>query len=135
MISLNLIRKYIFILLVLNVLLLSTAYLLSSILNLNLNLKEAFILSSVFSGISLITLLIFFKGQSKEPDSQTLYILVAVSLKFLLEIVFALIWLIVVKKTALSSVLMFFVLYLTLTLFSLGVMLITLKNKALRNLN
>jgi hypothetical protein len=30
---------------------------------------------------------------------------------------------------------MFFVLYLTLTLFSLGVMLITLKNKALRNLN
>jgi hypothetical protein len=28
---------------------------------------------------------------------------------------------------------MFFVLYLTLTLFSLGVMLITLKNKALQN--
>jgi len=133
MISLNLIRKYIFILLVLNVLLLSTAYLLSSILNLNLNLNlnEAFILLPVFSFISLITLLIFFKGQSKEPDSQTLYILVAVSLKFLLEIVFALIWLIVVKKTALSSVLMFFVLYLTLTLFTIIVILKTLKNKVL----
>ena len=133
MISLNLIRKYIFILLVLNVLLLSTAYLLSSILNLNLNLNlnEAFILLPVFSFISLITLLIFFKGQSKEPDSQTLYILVAVSLKFLLEIVFALIWLIVVKKTALSSVLMFFVLYLTLTLFTIFVIVKTLKNKVL----
>ena len=125
------IRKYIFILLVFNVLLLSTLYLLSSVLNLNLNLNEAFILSTVFSGISLITLLIFFKGQSKEADSQTLYILVAVSLKFLLEIVFALIWLIVVKKTALSSVLMFFVLYLTLTLFTIFVILKTLKNKVL----
>jgi len=125
------IRKYIFILLVFNVLLLSTLYLLSSVLNLNLNLNEAFILSTVFSGISLITLLIFFKGQSKEADSQTLYILVAVSLKFLLEIVFALIWLIVVKKTALSSVLMFFVLYLTLTLFTIFVIVKTLKNKVL----
>ena len=104
---------------------------LSSVLNLNLNLNEAFILSTVFSGISLITLLIFFKGQSKEADSQTLYILVAVSLKFLLEIVFALIWLIVVKKTALSSVLMFFVLYLTLTLFTIFVIVKTLKNKVL----
>jgi len=133
MISLNLIRKYIFQLLVFNILLLSTLYFLSSVLNLNLslNLNEAFILSTVFSGISLITLLIFFKGQSKEPDSQTLYILVAVSLKFLLEIVFALIWLIVVKKTALSSVLMFFVLYLTLTLFTIFVILKTLKNKVL----
>ena len=133
MISLNLIRKYIFQLLVFNILLLSTLYFLSSVLNLNLslNLNEAFILSTVFSGISLITLLIFFMGQSKEPDSQTLYILVAVSLKFLLEIVFALIWLIVVKKTALSSVLMFFVLYLTLTLFTIIVILKTLKNKVL----
>jgi len=133
MISLNLIRKYIFQLLVFNILLLSTLYFLSSVLNLNLslNLNEAFILSTVFSGISLITLLIFFMGQSKEPDSQTLYILVAVSLKFLLEIVFALIWLIVVKKTALSSVLMFFVLYLTLTLFTIFVILKTLKNKVL----
>ena len=133
MISLNLIRKYIFQLLVFNILLLSTLYFLSSVLNLNLslNLNEAFILSTVFSGVSLITLLIFFMGQSKEPDSQTLYILVAVSLKFLLEIVFALIWLIVVKKTALSSVLMFFVLYLTLTLFTIFVIVKTLKNKVL----
>jgi hypothetical protein len=128
-----LIRKYIFQLLVFNILFLAIVYLLSSVLNLNLNLKinDAFILSIVFSGISLITLLIFFKGQTKEPDSQTLYILVAVSLKFLLEIVFALIWLIVVKKTALSSVLMFFVLYLTLTLFTIFVILKTLKNKVL----
>jgi hypothetical protein len=96
---------------------------------------DVFILLTVFSIIALITLVIFFKGRTKEADSQTLHILVAVSLKFLLEMIFALIWFIVVKKTSLSSVLMFFVLYLTLTLFSLGVMLITLRNKALQNLN
>jgi hypothetical protein len=131
MISFDLTRKHILHLLVLNVLLLSTVYLISSVLSLNLNLNDAFILATVFSGISLITLLIFFKAQSKEPDSQTLYILVAISLKFLLELAFTLIWFIVAKKTSLPSVLMFFVLYLTLTLFTIGIILKTLKNKVL----
>jgi hypothetical protein len=133
MISFNHTRKYILHLLVINVLLLSTIYLISSVLNLNLNLNlnEALILAAVFSGISLVTLLVFFKGQSKEPDSQTLYILVAISLKFLLELVFTLIWFIVAKKSSFTSVLMFFVLYLTLTLFTIWVILKTLKNKVL----
>ena len=129
------IYKFIFLFVLLNILLLITAYLLSTIASINLRLHDALILLPVFSIISVITLIIFCKGETKEADSQTLYILVAVSLKFLMELIFALIWFIVIKKTALPSVLMFFVLYLTLTLFSLGVMLITLKNKALRNLN
>ena len=133
--SLKLIYKYILLFVLLNILLLITAYLLSTIASINLCLRDALILLPVFSLISVITLIIFFKGETKEADSQTLHIMVAISLKFLLEIVFALIWFIVIKKTTLPSVLMFFVLYLTLTLFSLGVMLITLKNKALRNLN
>jgi len=112
-----------------------TAYLLSTIASINLRFLDALILLPVFSLISVITLIIYFRGETKEADRQTLHILVAVSLKFLLEIIFALVWFIVVKKTTLPSVLMFFVLYLTLTLFSLGVMLITLKNKALQNLN
>jgi len=129
------IYKYILLLVLLNVLLLITTYFLVSIVKIHLNLTDAFVLSPSFSAIAIITLFIFFKGQSKEPDSQTLYILVAVSLKFLLEIVFALVWFIVAKKTSLASVLIFFVLYLCLTLFSLQVILKTLKNKALKNLN
>jgi hypothetical protein len=81
--------------------------------------------------ISLINIVIFLKGQTKEPDSQTLYSLVAVSLKFLLELVLALVWFIVAKKTSLPSVLIFFVLYLTFTLFSIWVILKTLKNNSL----
>jgi hypothetical protein len=42
-----------------------------------------------------------------------------------------LLWFIVAKKTSLQSVLMFFVLYLTLTLFTLWVILKTLKHKVL----
>lgn len=118
-----------------NGLILITVYLLSTFASHAIRFNEALILLPGFSLISVVSLVIFFRGESKEADSQTLYILVAISLKFLLELIFALIWFIVIKKTGLSSVLMFFVLYLTLTLFSLCVMLITLKNKALQNLN
>lgn len=108
-----------------------TVYLLISIVKLNLLFIDIVIVSSSFSVIAFITILIFLKGQIKEPDGQTLYSLVAVSLKFLLEIVFALLWFIVAKKTSLQSVLIFFVLYLSLTLFSIWVILKTLKNKSL----
>jgi hypothetical protein len=102
-----------------------------SVFKINFCFRDAIILSAVFSIISITTILIFFKGQSKEPDSQTLYSLVALSLKFLLDMIFALLWFIVAKNTSLPSVLIFFVLYLALTLFSIWVIVKTLKNKAL----
>jgi len=103
----------------------------TSVTNLNLPGSDIAIPSSVFSLITLITLIIFLRGQKKEPESQTLHSLVAISLKFLLELVLVLIWFIVAKKTSLPSVLIFFVIYLTLTLFSIWVILKTLKNKSL----
>ena len=135
MISYRQVHKYFLLLMLLYILLLSFGYLFSTLVNPGFSLSDIVISLTVFSIIAFITLIIFFKGEAKEADSQTLHILVAVSLKFLLEIIFALIWFIVVKKTSLSSVLMCCVLYLTLTLFSQGVMLMTLKNKALQNLN
>jgi hypothetical protein len=128
---LKLIHKYALLLILLNVLLLLTEYLLVSVVKLNLCFSDAVVLSTVFSIIAFITILIFLKGQTKEPDSQTLYSFVALSVKFLLEIVFALLWFIVAKKTSLPSVLIFFVLYLALTLFSIWVIVKILKNKAL----
>jgi hypothetical protein len=99
--------------------------------NLNLVINDIVILSVIFSVIALITILIFFRGQHREPDNQTLHTLVAVILKFLLELVLALIWFFVAKKTSLSSVIMFFVIYLTFTLFSIGIILKALKKKSL----
>ena len=131
MISFKKVFKYFLPLLLFYVLLVSSGYLFVLVVNPKISLADIVILSTVFSLIALITITIFLKGQTKEPDKQTLYTLVAVSLKFLLEIVFALLWFILAKKTSLQSVLMFFVLYLALTLYTIWVIVKTLKNKVL----
>jgi hypothetical protein len=125
------IPKYIFLSGIFLVLILFTGWLLISLFKLNLLFSDIAILTTVFILIALVTLIIFFKGQKKNAESQTFYLLVAISLKFLLEMIFALLWFLVVKKCYSESVLMFFVLYLTLTSFSISVILKTLKNKAL----
>jgi len=57
--------------------------------------------------------------------------MVAVSIKLPLEMVLALIWFFVAKKTFASSVLLFFVLYLALSLYSIYFILKTLKSRSL----
>jgi hypothetical protein len=128
---LKLIHKYLLQLSLLFILLLLSGYLFESVVNPEISLGDIVILSTVFSLIAFITFIIFLKGQEKEPESQPLYSIVAIGLKFLLEIVSALLWFIVAKKTSLQSVLMFFVLYLTLTLFTIWVIVKTLKHKVL----
>ena len=131
MISFKKVFKYFLPLLLLYVLLLLCGYMFVLVANPKISLADIIILSTVFSLIALITIIIFLKGQAKEPESQPLYSIVAIGLKFLLEIVSALLWFIVAKKTSSQSVLMFFVLYLTLTLFTLWVILKNLKHKVL----
>ena len=131
MIFLKPIFKYILILAFFELIVLFTGFLIISKFNLNLHFNDIAILSVVFTLITLITLLIFFRGQKKKPDSQTMHTIVSLSLKFLIEMMLAVFWFIIAKKAGLSSVILFFVLYLTFTLFSLGVMLKTLKNKSL----
>jgi hypothetical protein len=104
---------------------------LSSSAGISLSLSDFVILTSLFSLFTFLQLFIFFRGQTREPESTAMHTLVSVSVKFLLELVLALIWFIVIKKTLVTSVIMFFVLYLTLTLFSTIVMLKTLKDKTL----
>jgi hypothetical protein len=124
-------RIYILFLLILNLISFGTGYLLISAAGVKFALTDITILTFIFSLISFITITIFLRGQTKEPDSQTLHSLVSVSFKFLLEMVLALVWFIVAKKISLTSVIIFFVLYLTFTLFSIWVILKTLRNKSL----
>ena len=126
------IYKYVLILIVFNILLLGTGLLVRSIIPANLFIKDIVILSLFFSVISAITLIIFFRGRTREPDSGTMHTLVAVSLKFLLDMILALAWFFISKKTSLTSVFLFFVIYLTLTLFTLFVILKVLKNRSLK---
>jgi hypothetical protein len=94
-------------------------------------LNSLFLLTSCFFTVTLVSVLIFHHGLEKEPRSQTFHTFVAISLKFLLELVLALIWFIVIKKTGTQSVLMFFVLYLSFSLFLIILILKTLKTKSL----
>lgn len=48
-----------------------------------------------------------------------------------MELVLALVWFFIIKKTTAASLLLFFVLYLAFSLFSIFRMLNTLKNKSL----
>jgi hypothetical protein len=118
-------------LILLNTLILLAAYILIATNKISVNISDVAILSGGFSVIAIITIVIFLKGQSKEPDAQTFYTLVAISLKFLLELIIALLWFFNSKKNSFESVLIFFVLYLALSLFSIWLILKRLKNKAL----
>ena len=89
------------------------------------------VMSAVFTLVTLPVLIIFFRGRRRNPAAQTMHTLVAISIKFLAELVFAFLWFFAGKKTGISSVVLFFVLYLTFTLFSIGIILKTLKSKSL----
>ena len=127
--------RYTVLLLLLNIFLFGTGFILVSSGILNIFINDIVILSFLFSIINLLSIIIFLRGQNREADRQTMHTLVSVSLKFLLELILAFIWFIVAKKSTLHSVLMFFVLYLAFTLFSIWVILKTLKYRSLKNIN
>jgi drug/metabolite transporter (DMT)-like permease len=96
-----------------------------------LDYSEISTVSAVFTLFTVLVLIVFFRGQHRDPASQTMHTLVAISLKFLADLIFAFLWFFISKKTGISSVVLFFVLYLTFTLFSITVILKTLKSKSL----
>jgi len=123
--------RYIIRLLLLNIFVSGAGYLIFIFSGIKLSFVDIPLLSLLFSIIALVTIVIFLKGQTREPESQTLFTFVSVGLKFLLELLLALVWFIFAKKTSFPSVIIFFVLYLTLTLFSLQTIIKTLRNRTL----
>lgn len=90
-------------------------------------------LAVLFASVTAISLIVFARGQQLGPESQTFHTLVAISLKFILDLVVALVWLIVLKKTEVILVVVFFLLYLAFSLFLVFIILKTLKNRSLHN--
>jgi hypothetical protein len=129
------IYKYVLFLILLNIFVAGTGFLLKSLSCMNLFYKDIVVLSLLFSVISAIVITIFLRGQTREPDSQTMHTLVSVSLKFLLDMILALLWFVVSKKNSLTSVFVFFVIYLALTLLTIFVILKVLRNSFLLKLN
>jgi hypothetical protein len=124
-------KRYLFGILVLDLAVLAAVFLLERFTKTAVIFSDAAVLALCFSVITISSLYVFTRGLKKETDSQTMHILVAVVIKMLLEMVLALIWFFVAKKTYTSSLLLFFVLYLSFSLFSIFYMLNTLKHKPL----
>lgn len=124
-------KKYLFGLLLIDLLIFLAGYLLIEHTGIALGFGEIIFLTLCFFSITLTSLLIFYRGQTKEVSSQTIHILAAIVIKMLLEMVLALVWFFVLKKTDTSDLLLFFVLYLAFSLYSIICMLKTLKSKSL----
>jgi len=124
-------KKLITGLLLLEFLLLSAGYLLTSFTTVKLLFSGIIILSLCYTAISAISLTVFCRGLNREPGSQTMHILVAIVVKMLLEMVLALILFVVAKKTDPATLILFFVLYLAFSLYSIIFMLKSLKSKAI----
>jgi drug/metabolite transporter (DMT)-like permease len=119
--------RSIFMLAILEMIILVAGFIITSTFYEGPDYRDVSLASAVFTVIALIVLIIFFRGQRKEPGAQTMHTLVAISIKFLAELIFAFLWFFQGKKAGISSVVLFFVLYLTFTLFSVLVILKTLK--------
>jgi hypothetical protein len=107
------------------------AFLLQTPLDYKTTLSEALLPGFAFTISTAAALAVFFRGQTRENKTRAMYTLAAISLKFLAELFIALIWFLAAKKTSAECILLFFVLYLSFSLYSIGVMLNTLKNRHL----
>ena len=123
--------KYSLYLLVISLIIIAGGQILNLFFNIGTTFYNTAWLAACFCFTNILCLYIFLKGQQNENKSQPFYTLVSISLKFLTELVIALLWFIIAKKTSLSFIILFFVLYLTFTSFSIFIILKTLKNKSL----
>jgi hypothetical protein len=116
---------------ILSLFLVAAGYILNSHFNIGLPTSDIIWLTLAFLGTTTLSLLIFFIGQSKDNRARAFYTLVSLSLKFLTELIIALVWFLIGKKSSISFIILFFVLYLTFTIFSIFMILNALKNKSL----
>lgn len=124
-------RKFLTGILLIGLTVIVLAYLAGQFTALIVNLTDLAILTLCFTVISLVMIAIFIKGLSKDAENQTIYSLAALGVKIFLEMALALFWLIIAKKTGVVSVVLFFVLYLAISLYSIFFILKTLKKKSL----
>ena len=74
------IRRYLLSIVLINILLAATALIVVSIHPLTFLFKDVLTLSFFFSLIAVVTLIIFLRGSTREPDTGTMHTLVAFSL-------------------------------------------------------
>ncbi|HSL86252.1 MAG TPA: hypothetical protein VK861_04910 [Bacteroidales bacterium] len=125
------VRSHIFYLLLLTIIITAAGFGIAAAAKINILPSDLIILPSLFAFVTLTAMMIFTIGTRKQPGIQTVISLVALGVKFILEMILALVWFFVAKKTGATNVVLFFLLYLAFTLFLIFVILNTLKTKSL----
>jgi hypothetical protein len=123
--------KYFLSLLILFMVICCGTLVINSSLSLGWDETSALFLILSFAATALLSLIVYLRGLSREADVQTMHTFAAVGIKFLAELFIALIWFGAAKKTSAEYILLFFVLYLAFSMFSIIVILKTLKQKSL----
>jgi hypothetical protein len=91
---------------------------------------EAVLLTMCFTVAALISLLIFFNGTASDVERSVLMTLIALSVKFLLSLIIALLFFVIFKNREAGSVILFFILYLAFTVFIILTFLNVLKRNS-----
>lgn len=86
---------------------------------------SAVALTPAFLAIGVALMGLSHAGKNKKPELQALFTLAAVGLKLLLPAILAVVWFAILKKTSHADVLLFFVVYLTI---SIAAVMLIVKN-------
>jgi len=76
---------------------------------------------------ALASIIVFFRGAGKNPETSVFATLIALGIKLLLSLVLALLFFLVLKNRDTASVILFFILYLAFTVFVILTFLSVLK--------
>lgn len=92
--------------------------------------RNQFLLTlSFYFLVNLVVISLFFKGKRKDPKKSLLYTFSAISAKFLLYLLFIVIYFLVTKNLSTTYLIVFFILYLAFTLFTVLAIVKALKAK------
>jgi len=90
------------------------------------------ILVLAFFILALLVLILNFLGSKRKPEAQSLFTLGAVGIKFVFSAIIALLYFEVFKKSGLNNILLFFVLYLTFTVFLMSILIKDLNTRTIK---
>lgn len=121
--------RFIWQLLVLASILVLTGLLIISFSDLNINPYDFLVTLGAVMAVNLITYLIMYKGIVRNDKEGMIYLLGGIGAKFLLYLLFILLFWLVSKNLSKPFIVTFFALYLIFTFFTAGHLLKLLKNK------
>ena len=88
------------------------------------------LLTGGFALAALASVIVFYRGAGKNPETSVFATLIALGIKLLLSLVLALLFFVVLKNRDTGSVILFFILYLAFTVFVILTFLSVLKKRS-----